>query len=70
MDNALTVFISDDRRKAICCVSLRCDKVEVVRAVGAFAKNAPGVSLACTFSGTQINPQPAIHGQIEAAEGA
>eukprot|EP00965_Chrysotila_dentata_P006005 196988-Pleurochrysis_carterae.AAC.1 len=25
---------------------------------------------ACTFSGTQINPQPAIHGQSEVAEGA
>eukprot|EP00965_Chrysotila_dentata_P070690 2337299-Pleurochrysis_carterae.AAC.1 len=49
-------------------------KVEAVSSVGAlaFAKNVPGVSLARTFSGTQINTQPAIHGQSKAAvaEGA
>eukprot|EP00965_Chrysotila_dentata_P096388 3185717-Pleurochrysis_carterae.AAC.4 len=66
----IRAIFSDDRRKAICSVSLRCkSKVEVVMAIG-MCKSSPGVSLVPTFPVAQINSQPAIHGQCEAAEGS
>eukprot|EP00965_Chrysotila_dentata_P242458 6204888-Pleurochrysis_carterae.AAC.4 len=98
-------IVSDDRRMAICCVSLRYDyeseaksrvawrgelalakpilsiclllsigvgnigkfAEEAVKAIGVV--NTPRVSSLRTFSDAQINSQPAIQRQCEAAEG-
>eukprot|EP00965_Chrysotila_dentata_P185114 6111337-Pleurochrysis_carterae.AAC.1 len=60
-------ILSDDRRQAICCVSLRCNyegvgnigkfKVEAVLAIG-MCKNIPGLSLVCTFPVALITHSP------------